>query len=323
MTDKTGIPGRAQALLRAGGIVLALLAVVFVVRELLRDDNMVSVSGALVERAPMVLLAAALYALCSVLLCVGWALIVRSCGITLALLPAGLLYARTHLYRYLPSNVVHFVSRHGALYSHGASHRTALLVNGLELVLQVIAAVLLAALLWPALAERLVPAATAAAVAQESTAVSSYLLHLLSTDPKSVRVGFLIALGFGGLGIYWVLERRGGLRPVPLVLSLLVFLVFFLGAGLSASLLTGQPDATLLIVVVCALAWLLGAVVPGASAGLGVREAVLVAGLAGSLGASESLVIALGYRLATIGGDILLAFVGWLGVSMRGGEPGG
>ena len=52
-----------------------------------------------------------------------------------------------------------------------------------------------------------------------------------------------------------------------------------------------------------ALAWLVGFVTPGSSAGIGVREAVLIAALEGSLGAPASGLIALALRLVTIAGD--------------------
>ena len=51
---------------------------------------------------------------------------------------------------------------------------------------------------------------------------------------------------------------------------------------------------------VVALAWLVGFVTPGSSAGIGVREAVLIAALEGTLGAPASALIALALRLVTV-----------------------
>ncbi len=317
MTETPKQGSTVRRVLRIGGTLLAVVAVVYIARQLLRDDNMASVSAALMTRTPKLLLAAGVYAGVSVLLCIGWGLIVRACGIQLSLLQAGQLYARTHLYRYLPSNVLHFVSRHGALYTAGAGHRAALLVNGLEIALQAIAALILAALLWPLIAPLLAPALQSALSVpsvvggQESgfmqPAIDWLLLESLQASAVMVLLIMVAVVGLGAL-----MSRKRLITPQPLMLSLGLFFVFFLGAGLSASLLTPDSDATLIIIVACAIAWLIGAVVPGASAGLGVREAVLVATLSGPLGQQEALVLALGYRLATVGGDVVLSLLGWL-----------
>jgi uncharacterized membrane protein YbhN (UPF0104 family) len=61
-----------------------------------------------------------------------------------------------------------------------------------------------------------------------------------------------------------------------------------------------------------ALAWLLGYVMPGAPAGLGVRETVLVLGLGPALGEAEALVVALAYRFVTVVVDAVSAGAGFL-----------
>ena len=55
--------------------------------------------------------------------------------------------------------------------------------------------------------------------------------------------------------------------------------------------------------VYLALAWAAGFVVPGSSAGLGVREAVLIVALESTLGAEASTLVALALRLVTTAGD--------------------
>jgi hypothetical protein len=52
-----------------------------------------------------------------------------------------------------------------------------------------------------------------------------------------------------------------------------------------------------------ALAWAAGFVVPGSSAGLGVREAVLIVALESALGAEASTLAALALRVVTTAGD--------------------
>jgi hypothetical protein len=62
---------------------------------------------------------------------------------------------------------------------------------------------------------------------------------------------------------------------------------------------------------VAAAAWLGGFVVPGAPAGLGVREAILTAGLELAGYGSTALTVAIGYRLITLAGDVIFALVGF------------
>ncbi len=69
-----------------------------------------------------------------------------------------------------------------------------------------------------------------------------------------------------------------------------------------------------------ALAWLVGFVTPGSSAGIGVREAVLIAALEGTLGAPASALIALALRLVTVGGDVVFFTLGVI-VGLAGGRP--
>ena len=59
-------------------------------------------------------------------------------------------------------------------------------------------------------------------------------------------------------------------------------------------------------------AWVVGFVIPGASAGIGVREAAVILLLSPALGAGDAAVIAAIYRLVTAGGDALFAALGGL-----------
>jgi hypothetical protein len=73
----------------------------------------------------------------------------------------------------------------------------------------------------------------------------------------------------------------------------------------------GRPSIGLgASVSVVALAWLVGFATPGSSAGIGVREAVLIAALEGSLGAPASGLVALALRLVTVAGDVVFFILG-------------
>ena len=90
------------------------------------------------------------------------------------------------------------------------------------------------------------------------------------------------------------------LRAVLFVLAI-DFSFFVLATAALRSL--GAGAAGLPIASWCgwlALAWLLGYVMPGAPAGVGVRETVLVIGLGPALGEADALVLALAYRFVTV-----------------------
>jgi hypothetical protein len=109
---------------------------------------------------------------------------------------------------------------------------------------------------------------------------------------------------------WWPLPGIAGARGRPLAAALACQGAFFvLAAGLLwllAAIVSKVPGATpgpLLCLSALALAWAAGFVVPGSSAGLGVREAVLIVALESALGAEASTVVALALRLVTTAGD--------------------
>lgn len=110
----------------------------------------------------------------------------------------------------------------------------------------------------------------------------------------------------------------------PAAVTLLLHIVSAALAGFSFYAVTVALGGTAVKPAFCvalfSMAWLLGFVTPGAPAGLGVREAVLVIGLSGSLGAM-SFPAAVMHRLVTALADGLMALVGALVLKASGGRP--
>ena len=104
-----------------------------------------------------------------------------------------------------------------------------------------------------------------------------------------------------------------GSFPVgPLLAEMAFVLVRYLGFALCAQgfLPPGMPPGSLLAAF--ALAWTAGLVIPGAPAGLGVFELVLVLRLGGVVQEEAALLAtALGYRVASTMGDALAAAGAW------------
>ncbi len=200
-------------------------------------------------------------------------------------------YGRTQIAKYLPGNCFHFVGRQmlgGAL---GHSQAGLALASLVETALLVAIATGLA---LPLAAARLgawtvlVPAGALAMVA------------LLLFAPRLLPVGL------------WP-DRASARRRLPagnLLCAVAAQAAFFCIMGgilwlLAALLGDHRPGALdpLTSISALALAWVIGFVTPGASAGIGVREAVLILVLEGALGAEASAAAALALRLVTTAGD--------------------
>ncbi len=94
----------------------------------------------------------------------------------------------------------------------------------------------------------------------------------------------------------------------------------FLFAGVSyyaAARAFGQSPPLMPCVAIYALAWVAGFITPGAPAGLGVRETILVAALTGSLGPA-AISVAIAHRLITALADAAAAGVGAVALSNAG-----
>jgi hypothetical protein len=95
----------------------------------------------------------------------------------------------------------------------------------------------------------------------------------------------------------------------------ILYTLFFLLAGTSLLGLVYGLHITVDITKVFqmlsifSVSWLAGFLTPGAPAGIGVREAVMIALMEGIIGKSNSLIISILFRLVTIAGDVMMFFM--------------
>ena len=210
------------------------------------------------------------------------------------------LYGRTQIAKYLPGNCFHFVGRqllgHRLGHGHGALALASLAETALLLA---VAGALALPLLGPELAQA------------------------FGRSP----VWPVLAVVLAGVGLMVVIVRPSGPRhdrALPRTLAALrslapclwraglLHLAFFAVGGLilwtvaAAARAPSAPAMDLLTAVAAmALGWWAGFIVPGAAAGLGVREAVLVLTLEPHLGADGAVLVALALRMITVLGDLL------------------
>jgi hypothetical protein len=92
-------------------------------------------------------------------------------------------------------------------------------------------------------------------------------------------------------------------------------------AGLGLWLIALALSRTLLplpiVIAVFATAAVAGFVTPGAPGGLGIREAVISAGLSSYLGVDLAIAVALTLRAATVLGDLVIFVLGWISLPAR------
>lgn len=298
-------PGRL--LFRVVGVGLTLFGVMFTGLVILENDALSRLSWGARPWA-LLFLACGIYAALSVLLVLAWATIldVFAPG-CIAAKEAYALYAITQIMKYIPSNLVHFVSRHVMLRRRGVSHfalvatvfgEAAILVCGACLAILAFEADVLSAIYGRYVRVEKSPIMVAVGLAFCLCATLIWL--------HGARIRRLISLG---------VHRR----LVPrLMLALAAAAVFFASTALLVSmvcrLLLDDPAgfSTAAVAATLAGAWVVGFIIPGASAGLGVREATVILLLAPAVGAGDAALIATIYRMVTAGGDALLAGFGEL-----------
>ncbi|BCS87538.1 lysylphosphatidylglycerol synthase domain-containing protein [Pseudodesulfovibrio sediminis] len=249
-------------------------------------------------------LASCVYAAALALLALAWHLLLRRVfGGAASFKSTYGIYARTSIAKYLPGNVGHVVGRQVVGKSKGLSHVAIAGSSVLEVVCLVCVAALIC--LWMEL-----PIATP--IPAWVYFVASILLLLavpvvVMVFARKRNVEALIDKSFRqlytGLGLVSLLDLL-----FFLVTGSLLYLIS-LGAGLD----TGMSLFS--VVAVYAVSWFLGLITPGAPAGAGVREAIIIAMLGLTMKRSDALAVALLFRIMTTAGDVLFfgtSFLPWV-----------
>ena len=219
------------------------------------------------------------------------------------------IFAITSVYRYIPSNIVHYVGRHTLLRRRGVGHAAAAWGTFAETLLILLASALVAILFGaPLLVDRLIRV----------------------TEQHWLSLGVVIGLAsFAVAMVVWFLRNRVNfaellsqfLRKKVFYAAVAAFLLYIVARGIAGVALWSLavevlednkvtlPD----LIAVGAAAWTVGYITPGASAGLGVREAVTIAALV-ALGVpiEGATMLAIAFRLTTTFADLLFTASGWI-----------
>lgn len=231
-----------------------------------------------------------LYGLALVSGTVAWMVLVRGLGAPLLLRPAVAMVLRSNAAKYLPGNVGHYLGRTALARVGGTPLRIVVVSLSLEAVLTVVAGVLFALSVAPAVFTRALAA------------------HGREITDASVILPVLVVVGIGVAAMRWYRTTEGLPGSSSLLAAFALFTANFALLGLAVTLVARysvgiEPSGYASLAGAFAVAWVGGFAVPGSPGGLGVREALLVAALGPSVGSGPALALALLFRLVTVAGD--------------------
>ncbi|MEL6118267.1 MAG: lysylphosphatidylglycerol synthase domain-containing protein [Pseudomonadota bacterium] len=206
-------------------------------------------------------------------------------------------YTKTQIAKYLPGNVFQFVGRHIVMAQRGAAQKGLALASLVEIATLAGAAALL---VFGGLVLGLLPQIAA-------------LLEAVDIGWLAIAGVIMAGLAAAGLAI-----KLKALPPLPsfgvMLTGLALAMVFFIGLSLVFLLIlrtvSGEGDMAVIAIVV--LSWLIGYITPGAPAGIGIREFVMLFLLREHVPEPDAL-IAIGlFRLVTSVSDFALFALGQL-----------
>ncbi len=280
-------------------------SVVYVVEAIRRNQQSISLD-IFSSILPEISTAALLWTFALFILALGWARLMlwnndrRSDDLVY-------IYGLTNIAKYLPGNIFHFAARQAAARTMDIPQKTAAAATSVEIVSLIVAAML-------------VGGVSLALFAESAIITDSLALFFNPTDYTSALIGLAVVAILIGV----VISRSQTVREITkqlgkkLATHLTHSIIFFLTVSLATVLLAMALDVSLKQSLVIAgafqVAWAMGFVLPGASAGLGVREAafILVLGLVASQPENLAIQIALIMRVINIFGDLANAGICFL-----------
>jgi hypothetical protein len=216
------------------------------------------------------------------------------------------IYAQTQIAKYIPGNVAQFASRQIIGRRAGWSHMSLLLSTVAELGLLVCIAAAIAAItigvFW-----------TDSPIA--STPFMILAVALVLTGLAALRVAP------AALAKRWpmMFDRMKVLKVWELRVVAIYYVLFFFVSGILLIVVTAVVLGELpslrhwpLLSGLFAVAWIMSTLTPGAPSGIGVRETVLVVGLAFITTTGNAALIATLLRVVTVFGDVLFTLVAGL-----------
>lgn len=300
-----------KRLLRPVGLVLGLVATaafVWYAARVLQAQDLSRFTSA--RGIAAVAFAALCYATIIPTSAFAWGALLRGCGDPHPRRSLVEILAISQFAKYIPGNVGAHLGRAGMALARGMVPRALLSSLVAETVLAVAAALLVGA---AGLAlSGIGPGLVADGPLGRGLATAAWVLGALFLMGLSLRLGLrLLPEAYRAR-----LTAHYDLPPMPAALRALAayalnYIVIGVGLwGMACVLLPGEPHNPGLLIAAFALAWVAGFFAPGAPAGLGIREALMLLVLRAAYPAPDALLLVVGMRLATIFADVAIFLAG-------------
>jgi uncharacterized membrane protein YbhN (UPF0104 family) len=310
MNSTKRVNARIRTIGRVVGIVLVVLASIYFIGILSRyAENFPSISWDINTIAALGG-ASLVYLLVIGVGILVWYLLLKGVGESPSLTETGAIFTVSQFSKYIPGNVAQHVSRLAISTARGWDAPRVLLTMIIEASWAVLASSLLAFI--------------ALIVFDSSTSVQD--ISLPSPLQLIALAGFVVLLSIAAyILLRYIIPRffprLSNLRhmqfpSLALLVLCLVFSIFgFVLQGVLVTILangifSAASTNILVITGIFAVAWVAGFLTPGAPAGLGIREAILVAGLTPIYGGGVALGVAIAARLVTMMTDGLAFLMG-------------
>lgn len=287
--------------IKYGGSLIAVLSVIYILRSLLRI-NWDSIGPSFtIYWIPAAILLVAIYMFVNFIRAYNWTRIIHYFG------NKGkndrmliLLYLKTEVAKYIPSNMVHFAGRHVFARELGFRDAVLLAANVFDMLILLGVAMIIV---------------SAGLVAEIITVPRFILEHISSTFYRSA----VAAACFAGFVVFFILLKKRKEKffeyiRLNKVIDLIVIALLFLPGFLLSTMILMAVYKFLLganlgihdipfFFTAFTLAWTAGFIIPGAPGGIGVREAVILVLFGGLYGENITVMAALLMRFISLAGD--------------------
>jgi hypothetical protein len=306
MADDTRTPQQTMSRLRRigkrVGQAVTAFAVVFLAWELYRQWGNVKDWRPTVGQVGLLVAFSLFYGASLFVLACNWLTILNTLVVErLPARPVLMSYTQTQIAKYVPGNVLHFVSRHMYLRALGLPHRPIALATLFELVSLPIAALFAVSILLPF------------ADVTDIASVDQRLAYLLPFFGA-------LSLTVGAVVLSYRRQQRL-IRPTAVVLARATGFMLFQGLVFALILQMISSEFVFIALPIAILAWLIGFVTPGAPGGVAVREALLIKLLAIAALQEDILIAAVLFRLVTSAGDLAVYGFGHAFVVKTAAQP--
>ncbi len=252
---------------------------------------------------PIILIGSLAYLIANIILATAWKMLLNWFGdVRLGFLTSITIYGKSQILKYIPGNVFYLPGRHLLSLQHEAEHGP------------------------------LIGAATFEIIGLLATASGISIFGLLfakgENTPLSLFVAFTILLAAltSPFILKYILSYDIVLRKMPIFKTMnwgkyphpiaiwLLYVCFFTLTGFilfwTVTATVGRWNAISLYTALfaSAISWLLGTITPGAPAGLGIRESIIILILSSYLGEPTSILISLIMRIITMLSDVVFYF---------------